>query len=172
MVAWLCHFSLIFFASWNIPGQTVVRPFRSSVGGQPRFEECSQTLGRASPSIIARALPQSGRRLEMDDVHVVTGDWIYPGRENCSDDLGPWRRMAERLHSGACLESALHLFCPGDAQSGPDAVPGAARQAPSAAGLALALPRWPHVCGRRQAATPSPWGLLFTRAESFLLRTL
>lgn len=94
------------------------------------------------------------------------------GRENCSDDLGPRRQMAKHLHSGACLESAPHLFCPGDAQSGLDAVPGAARQAPSAPGLALALPRWPHVCGRSQAATPSPWGLLFRRAESFLLRTL
>ena len=39
------------------------------------------------------------------------------------------RRMAKRLHSEVSLESAPHLFCSGDAQSGPDAVPGAARKA-------------------------------------------
>lgn len=36
-------------ASWNIPGQTEVRPFRSSVGGQPRFAGCSWGCGQGFP---------------------------------------------------------------------------------------------------------------------------
>ena len=51
-------------------------------------------------------------------------------------------------------------------------MPGAARKALSVAGLALALPRWPCVCGRSQAAMASPWGLLLMKAENSSLHML
>lgn len=42
----------------------------------------------------------------------------------------------------------------------------------SAAGLALALPRWPRVCGRNQATMASPWDLLLMKAENSSLQML
>lgn len=45
--------------------------------------------GTTSPNITASVLYQAERELKRYNDQVVTGDWIYPRRKECSDKFGP-----------------------------------------------------------------------------------